>query len=141
MRIRILLLTLSLLAPGMFASAQAPGSGGSSSPPAARPRGPGRMGNATAFVVQFKVKAGKGREFEQVFRGAEQKVGANEPGNLSYDLYRNGQPDTFVVIERYKDPAAVAAHGKDVGGLMKQLGDLLDGRPKVVEVLTLVSAK
>ncbi len=129
---------LSLLVMGTLVNAQAPGAGGS--PGAGAPaRGPGGMGNATAFVVQFKVKPGQNAAFEQVFRDMEQKVRDNEPGNLSYDLYRTG-PQTYVIVERYRDRAAVTAHQKDAGGLMTQLNDLLDGRP-TFQVLTLVSSK
>jgi hypothetical protein len=143
MRIRVFGLALSLLVGAALANAQAPGTGESSSAPAAGPRMARGFGDATAFVVQFKVKAGQNAAFEKVFRDAEMKVRDNEPGNLSYDLYRTG-PQTYVVVERYRDRAAVAAHGKDVGGpggLMAQLNELLDGRPSLLQALTLVSSK
>jgi hypothetical protein len=143
MRIRVFGLALSLLVGAVLANAQAPGVGESSSARAARPTMARGFGDATAFVVQFKVKAGQNAAFEKVFRDAEMKVRDNEPGNLSYDLYRTG-PQTYVVVERYRDRAAVAAHGKDVGGpggLMAQLNELLDGRPSLLEALTLVSSK
>jgi quinol monooxygenase YgiN len=142
MRIRVLGLALSLLLGVFAANAQAPGAGGSSSSRAAGPRIARGFGNATAFVVQFKVKPGQNAAFEKVFRDAEMKVRDNEPGNLSYDLYRTG-PQTYVIVERYRDRQAVEAHGKDVGGpggLMAQLNDLLDGRP-AFQALTHVSSK
>jgi len=141
MRIRMLALVPSLLACAVLANAQAPGAGGS--PGAGSPGMAARMASATAFVVQFNVKPGQNAAFERVFRDAERKVRDNEPGNLSYDLYRTG-PQTYVVVERYRDRAAVAAHGKDVGGphgLMAQLNGMLDGRPMFLEALTLVSSK
>lgn len=143
MRIRMLALAPSLLACAVLANAQAPGAGGSPSSAAGGPGMAGRMANATAFVVQFNVKPGQNAAFERVFRDAERKVRDNEPGNLSYDLYRTG-PQTYVVVERYRDRAAVAAHGKDVGGphgLMAQLNGMLEGRPTFLEALTLVSSK
>jgi quinol monooxygenase YgiN len=139
MRIRMMASTAALLIAGAWASAQAPGGGAAPNPgPAAR--GPVFPRDATTFVVQFKVKPGKNAAFEQVFRDMEMKVRDNEPGNLSYDLYSAGQPQTYVVVERYKDPAAVAAHRKDAGGLMAGLRDLLDG-PVTFQGLKLVSSK
>ncbi len=143
MRIRVFGPALTLLFAAALVNAQAPGADESSSSAGAGPRMAARMANATAFVVEFKVKAGQSAAFEKVFRDAEAKVRANEPGNLSYDLYRTG-PQTYVVVERYHDRAAVAAHGKDVGGpggLMAQLNGLLDGRPALLQALTLVSSK
>ncbi len=99
-----------------------------------------RPSTATTFVVQFKVKPGQNAAFEAAFRRMEAKVGANEPGNLSYELYRNGQPQTYVIIERYKDLAAVAAHRRDAQNLMSDLRDSLDGAP-TFQGLTLVSSK
>jgi len=95
---------------------------------------------ATAFFVVFKVKPGEDAEFERVFRAMERKVRENEPGNLSYDLYRNGEPHTYVIIERYRNRAAVAAHGRDARNLMSELRDSLDGAP-TFQALTLVSSK
>ena len=136
MRIRVVGLSLSL--PLMVAAvlAQAPPAGAPGRPRAASRFPP----NATTFVVRFKVKPGQNAAFERVFRDMEIKVGQNEPGNLSYDLYRTEQPQTYVIVERYKDPAAVAAHGRDAAGLMTQLRDLLDGPPSF-QALTLVSSK
>jgi quinol monooxygenase YgiN len=139
MRIGTMALTAALLIGGAWAIAQAPGGAGSS--PGAAGARPARFPpNATAFVVQFKVKPGKNAAFEEVFRGMEMKVRDNEPGNLSYDLYHTQQPQTYVIVERYRDPAAVAAHGKDAGNLMAGLRDLLDGPPSF-QALTLLSSK
>lgn len=107
---------------------------------AARARGPAFSRDATTFVVVFKVKPGKDAEFEQVFRNVEARVLHNEPGNRSYELYRNGQPHTYVIVERYRNPAAVTAHGRDARNLMANLRDSLDGPPKF-QALTLVSSK
>lgn len=53
-----------------------------------------------------------------------------------------GDPQTYVIIERYKDQAAVQAHGASDYGkkLMAQLADLMDGRPQA-DRLVLISAK
>jgi quinol monooxygenase YgiN len=136
MRIRVVALSLSLLAVVAAVHAQAPATGAAPRPGAA-PRFPS---TATAFVVQFKVKAGQDAAFEKVFREMELRVATNEPGNLSYDLYRTGQSHVYVIVERYKDPAAIRAHGKDAGNLMAELRPLMDG-PPTAQALTLVSSK
>ncbi|MGB6449375.1 MAG: antibiotic biosynthesis monooxygenase family protein [Steroidobacteraceae bacterium] len=138
MRIRVVVLSVALLGLVSVAEAQAP----SASAPAGRSAMAmvRRPSTATTFVVQFKVKPGQNAAFEAAFRRMEAKVGANEPGNLSYELYRNGQPQTYVIIERYKDLAAVAAHRRDAQNLMSDLRDSLDGAP-TFQGLTLVSSK
>jgi len=140
MRFRMVALAAALMLAGVSANAQAPGAGtGSSAGPAAAR--PGRFPpDATAFVVQFKVKPGQNAAFEVVFRDMEMKVRANEPGNLSYDLYRTTEPQTYVIVERYRDPAAVATHGRDARNLMASLRGMLDGPPSF-QVLTLLSSK
>lgn len=140
MRTRVIVLSIALLGLVAAADAQAPGA----SAPAGRSamtRAARRPSTATTFVVKFKVKPGQNAAFEAAFRQMEAKVAANEPGNLSYELYRNGQPQTYVIIERYKDLAAVAAHGRDARNLMSDLRDSLDGNPTFEEGLTLVSSK
>jgi quinol monooxygenase YgiN len=140
MRFRIVGLGLAVCALAALAGVRAQ-DGNAPAHHGATTRAPGRMpSTATAFFVVFKVKPGKDTEFRRVFRSVEARVRRNEPGNLSYDLYRNGQPHTYVIIERYKNRAAVAAHGRDARNLMKDLSDSLDGAPKF-QALTLVSSK
>ncbi|MGH8226707.1 MAG: putative quinol monooxygenase [Steroidobacteraceae bacterium] len=147
MRIHTIFAGIALAAMITAAHAQAPGH----APPAAHgamsrdahghmSRAAHRRSTATAFVVQFKVKPGEDGAFKAAFRTMEAKVRANELGNLSYDLYSNGRPHTYVIIERYKDQAAVAAHGRDAHNLMSDLRATLDGRP-TAQRLTLVSSK
>ncbi|MGH3631036.1 MAG: putative quinol monooxygenase [Sciscionella sp.] len=95
----------------------------------------------TAFVVSFKVKPGKNAAFVKVFKAMQAKMRAREPGCLYYDLYLSGHdPQTYVLIEHYKSPAAVATHGKSQEGqqLIAGLKGLLDGPPKAMR-LKLVS--
>jgi quinol monooxygenase YgiN len=97
----------------------------------------------SAFVVKFKVKPGKNAAFEQAFAEMQKSVASAEPGNLYYDLYRIDQdPQTYVILEHYKDQAAVQAHGKSPHArkLIAALGDLLDGAPDA-QRLVLVSSK
>lgn len=132
MRIVSLLASLVLLS---VASAYAQGPGPAGAAPAAS--------NATAMVVTFKVKPGMNAAFEKAFHDMEKGVASSEPGNVTYDLFHlAGDPQTYVVFEHYKDPAAVSAHGKSEHGkkLIAALNGLLDGRPDALR-LEFVSSK
>ena len=131
MFVRMIALSAALVC-SLAASAQTPG-------PAATAAGAA----PSAFVVTFKVKAGKNADFEQAFREMQGGVRAHEPGNLYYDLYvSDHDPQTYVIVEHYKDQAAVAAHGKSdhARKLIASLRDLLEGPPDA-QRLVLVSAK
>jgi quinol monooxygenase YgiN len=86
------------------------------------------------IVAVLKVQEGKEPDFEAVFRELSQKVRANEPGNLLYQLTKSRtEAGTYKVLELYKDQDALAAHGqtdyfKDLG---RQMGASLAGRPEV----------
>jgi quinol monooxygenase YgiN len=86
------------------------------------------------IVATLKVQEGKGPDFEAVFLELAGKVRANEPGNVFYQLTKSrAEPDTYKVLELYKDQDAVTAHGatdhyKTLGAKM---GAFLAGRPTV----------
>ncbi len=93
------------------------------------------------IIATLKVQDGKGPEFEGIFLELTSKVRANEPGNLLYQLTRSrADPNTYKVMEIYKDQEALDAHrGKDyfreLGGKM---GPCMAGRPEV-EILDSVA--
>lgn len=63
------------------------------------------------LVVTVTIKPGHETAFEAIFAGRRQGVLATEPGNRGYDLYRQqGDAPVYVIIERYVDEAAFAAH-------------------------------
>lgn len=132
MTLRTLLSVVSLCVLGL-AQAQAPASG----PAAASGPAP------TTFVVRFKIKPGRNADFEKVMATLQSQLPASEPGNVYYDLYLPA-PDsqTYVLIEHYRDAAAVQAHSKDPNtqAMANALKDLLDG-PPAAERLILVSSK
>ncbi|OAK93532.1 ABM-domain-containing protein [Phaeosphaeriaceae sp. SRC1lsM3a] len=83
-------------------------------------------------------KPGKADRVEELLREAAVAVKANEPGTLRYHLQRetSGDAPTFVMLETYKDKAAIAAHSKSddfkkMGRAMKQ-EDLLAAPMKVL---------
>ena len=136
MRIRHSLFGLALIV--TFAvQAQTPGP----SAPAAAQANP--RGTPTTMVVKFRVRAGKNAEFEKAFREMQDGVRAHEPGNVYYDFFvDNNDPQLYVIVERYKDADAVAAHGKSehTKKMIATIRDLMDG-PIEAQRLILISAK
>lgn len=136
-RAQIFLVSLALsLASASYAQAPTP----AAAPPP--PPGPAAVNDgATTFVVTFKVKAGKEADFEQAFREMANGVREHEPGNIYYELYKTSEPQTYVVIERYKDAAAITAHGQSAHGrkLFAALRDLMDGRPQAQRLIYVLS--
>jgi quinol monooxygenase YgiN len=132
---RIIVVSLAL----SFAAAvlaQAPSAGAPSAPAAVH------SDAATTFVVKFKIKPGKEAAFEQAFREMSAGVREHEPGNVYYELYRTtDEPQTYVVLEHYKDAAAVAAHGKSPHAqkLIAALHDMLDGPPQAQRLVFVTS--
>ncbi len=64
------------------------------------------------IVATIKVAEGKNAEFEGVFTALAKQVRANEPGCLMYQLTKSrSDPNTYKVLELYKDQAAVDHHG------------------------------
>ena len=125
MRVSSAVLVLSLALAGAV-QAQTP------VPPASAPgTSPASPGPApTTFVVTFKVKPGRNADFEHIMSKVQGALPASEPGNVFYDLYQ-AEPgsQTYILIEHYKDAAAVQAHGRDPAAreMLKALGDVLDG--------------
>jgi quinol monooxygenase YgiN len=137
--VRIISVSLALLCI-VTAYAQPP----ASHPPASAATAAADSGEKpSAFVVKFKVKPGMNAAFEKAFAEMQKGVAAAEPGNLYYDLYRIDQdPQTYVILEHYKDQDAVSAHGKSEHAkkLIATLKDLLDGPPDAMRLI-LVSSK
>jgi quinol monooxygenase YgiN len=100
-------------------------------PQAARPAA--RPANANTMVVKFRAKPGKSEEMKAFWLEMQKEVATSEPGNVQYDLLvMAGEPDVYVIIERYKDAAAVAAHGQSdkAKAMFAKLGELMAGTPQ-----------
>ena len=85
-------------------------------------------------IATLKIQDGKNDEFEAFFGELQKQVRANEPGNLAYQLTKSRtDPQTYKVLELYRDQDALAAHGasdhfKAAG---PKWGPVLAGRPEV----------
>ena len=109
-------------------------------PQAARPA---RPANTDTRVVKFRAKPGKSEEMKAFWLEMQKEVARSEPGNAQYDLLvMAGDPAVYVIIERYKDAAAVAAHGQSekAKAMFARLGELMDGTPQA-DYMRLISSK
>ena len=133
-----LIVTAALIAltlPSLAAEPQAP------APQAARPAA--RPTNYNAMVVKFRAKPGKSEEMKAFWLEMQKEVAKSEPGNVQYDLLvMAGDPEVYVIVERYKDAAAVAAHGQSekAKAMFAKLGELMAGPPQA-DYLQLISSK
>jgi quinol monooxygenase YgiN len=85
-------------------------------------------------VATLRVQEGKGAEFEAIFRELSEKVRANEPGNLVYQLTKSRtEANAYKVLELYKDESALATHrGADYfRELGAKMGPCMAGRPEI----------
>ena len=66
------------------------------------------------LIAKLKVQEGKGPAFETAFKPLSDIVNSDvEPGNVLYKLCKSrSDPNTYVVMELYRDQAAVDEHPK-----------------------------
>jgi len=86
------------------------------------------------IVATLKVKPGKESEFEAVFTELQGHVAKSEPGCLLYEVFKSrSQPSTYIVMEKYKDQAALDGHRSTphMAAAGPKLGATLDGRPSI----------
>ena len=133
-----LFLTAALVALTLPLSAAEPQAPGPQAPrPVARPA------NYDAMVVKFRAKPGKSEEMKAFWLEMQKEVAKSEPGNVYYDLMvMAGDPEVYVIVERYRDAAAVAAHGQSekAKAMFAKLGELMAGPPQA-DYLQLISSK
>ena len=68
--------------------------------------------SAVGIVATLQVAEGKNAEFEAAFSELTEAVKANEPGNEFYACFQSkDDSQTYKVLERYVDKAAMEAHG------------------------------
>jgi len=121
----LLVLVLTMSAYGQPPSV--PGAGASAGPA------------ATAYVIKFKVKPGKNADFERAIGEMMTGVREKERGNVYCELLHLAQdPQTYVIMERYRDAASSKAHVESehirkLGDALKN--DVLDGPPERQELV------
>ncbi len=85
-------------------------------------------------TATLTVQDGKQAEFETAAKDLMAKVKANEPGCLTYQLYKSKKDGTeYVFLEQYADQAALDAHGKTeyFQAAMPAMGACLAGAPDI----------
>jgi quinol monooxygenase YgiN len=85
-----------------------------------------------ALLVTLQAKAGKEKELEAAFAPCI-AASKKEAGCLAYELNRDPDaPTTYVLFEKWKDVASLAAHLKagHTQELFKAIGPLTDGETK-----------
>ncbi|MDJ0921306.1 MAG: putative quinol monooxygenase [Henriciella sp.] len=85
-------------------------------------------------VATLKIAEGKEAEFETVAKDLMAKVKANEPGTLTYQLYKSKKDaNTYIFMEQYATQADLDAHGKTeyFTAAGPKLGPCLAGVPEI----------
>lgn len=64
-------------------------------------------------VAKLTIQEGKEGDFEQVAKDLMAKVKANEPGCLTYQLYKSKtDANTYIFMEQYASEEALKSHGQ-----------------------------
>ena len=85
-------------------------------------------------VAKLTIADGKEAEFEDVAKDLMAKVKANEPGTLTYQLYKSKkEPNVYIFMEQYATQEALEAHGKTeyFAAAGPKLGPCLAGAPDI----------
>jgi quinol monooxygenase YgiN len=68
-------------------------------------------------VARVKFHAGKVEEFKRLSAQAMKIARTKDTGTLQYDIYLNDDQTEGMVLERYRDSAALIEHGANLGDL------------------------
>ena len=86
-----------------------------------------------SLVAKMTIQEGKAEEAVEMFKALLKEV-ATEEGTLLYSLNQNKKdPNTIVILERYKDDAALAAHSSTphFKAFSAKLGSVLAAKPEI----------
>lgn len=85
-------------------------------------------------VAKLPIAEGKEAEFEAVAKDLMAKVKANEPGCLTYQLYKSKkEANVYIFMEQYASADALKAHGQTdyFKAAQPGLGACLAGAPDI----------
>ncbi len=85
-------------------------------------------------VATLEIQDGKQADFEATAKDLMAKVKANEPGCLTYHIYKaKGSDKTYIFMEQYASGDALKAHGQTdyFKAAQPSLGACLAGAPKI----------
>lgn len=74
-------------------------------------------------IARMKIIDGKLEEFKRNSQKARDLVRAKEKGTLQYDVFLNAEETEAVLLERYRDEAAMMEHHENMnqGGIMEAM--------------------
>ncbi|HCX12581.1 MAG TPA: antibiotic biosynthesis monooxygenase [Hyphomonas sp.] len=85
-------------------------------------------------IAKLTIQDGKNEQFEQVAKDLMAKGKANEPGCLTYQLYKSKkEANTYIFMEQYASQADLESHGQteDFKAAGPGLGACLAGAPEI----------
>ena len=91
------------------------------------------------FITHLRVQAEKNSELETLLRHVADMTQQHEPDVLYYAFAKAvDQPDTYVVLEVYRDPHAHSSHMQRdwVKSSLPKALELIDGKPDVKQYVT-----
>lgn len=91
------------------------------------------------FIANLRVPAGNAAAFEELTTHVADMSNANEPGVVYYAFAKSAdEPDSYVVVEVYRDQAACTAHGETewVRDSIPQYLSLIEGMPRLVQYVS-----
>ncbi len=72
-------------------------------------------------IARFKPHEGKLEEYKRLSAQAMEIVRTKDPGTLQFDMYFNDDQSEVMVIERFKDSAALIEHTANIGDLSEAI--------------------
>ena len=72
-------------------------------------------------IVRFTFHAGMVEEFKRLSTECLEIVRAKDAGTLQYDTYFNDDESECIVLERFRDSAALILHGQNMAPLMESI--------------------
>jgi quinol monooxygenase YgiN len=78
-------------------------------------------------IARFKFHEGKVEEFKRLSAQCMEIVRTRDTGTLQYEIYLNEDQSEAMVLERYRDTAALKEH-------IEHLGQLMEAMPKLGSV-------
>jgi quinol monooxygenase YgiN len=91
------------------------------------------------FIANLRVPAQNAQAFEELMSYVTGMTLENEPGVVYYGFAKSvDDAEAYVVVEIYRDQAAVAAHGANawVGDSVPKMLQLTEGMPKLVQYVS-----
>lgn len=91
------------------------------------------------FIANLRVPPENAAAFEELMTYVADMTNANEPGVVYYAFAKSvDEPDSYVVIEVYRDQAACTAHGETdwVRDSIPKYLPLIEGMPRLVQYVS-----